>query len=85
MSYFYSGYCPLSARIVGWMLSRTSHWSTRDEALRPLPGPLFWIDPPAVVASDGLTAGRGGEGIAAEVRLLVEVTHISTSVSYYKY
>jgi hypothetical protein len=65
MSYFYSGYCPLSARIVGWMTATTPHWSAREEALRPLPGPLFWADAP--LARDGdATAGRNS--FASSVR-----------------
>jgi len=46
LSYYYSGYCPLSTRLVGWMLARAPHWSSRAEALGWLPGPLFWEEPP---------------------------------------
>lgn len=59
MSYFYSGYCPLSARIVGWMMEPSPHWCTREEALRPLPGPLFWADDPPPRGADA-AGGRGG-------------------------
>lgn len=58
MSYFYSGYCPLSTRIIGWMIAPT-HWSTREEALRPLPGPLFWADEPPARDADAIGT-RGG-------------------------
>mmetsp|Transcript_24321 Transcript_24321/g.72126 ORF Transcript_24321/g.72126 Transcript_24321/m.72126 type:complete len:340 (+) Transcript_24321:844-1863(+) len=52
LSYYYSGYCPLSTRLVGWMLARAPHWSSRAEALgrrpdahsfpRPAPWPADW-------------------------------------------
>ncbi len=39
MAYVYSGYAPLSVRLLG-LMSRPG-WAAREDALRPLPGKLF--------------------------------------------
>mmetsp|Transcript_3218 Transcript_3218/g.9895 ORF Transcript_3218/g.9895 Transcript_3218/m.9895 type:complete len:141 (-) Transcript_3218:670-1092(-) len=81
MSYFFSGYCPLSARIVGLILAHSPHWSIREEYLRPLPGPLFRDDATLVresnanimgnnVASHGIHGSEGGDGDSDNVTLI---------------
>jgi len=42
LAYTYSGYAPLSVRLVQWMVHPL--WTSRRELLSPLPGPLFALD-----------------------------------------
>ena len=54
LNYIFSGYAPLSVRIIEWMLEPL--WASRDEALRALPGPLLSYE----LQHDGHRSGGGG-------------------------
>lgn len=59
LNYIFSGYAPLSVRIIEWMLEPL--WASRDEALRALPGPLLSYE----LQHDGHRSGGGGAVAAA--------------------
>jgi len=65
MAYVYSGYAPLSVRVLG-LMSRPD-WPAKEELLRPLPGPHFEAHQQRHAHGHGHGHGHG-QGHAAQAR-----------------